>query len=173
MPNFAAQCAFAAIFLAATSAAHAQQQQQQPQQQNVCGPMTAQPCPPEVISMRRGTVSLPYTLDTPFNTIQIGDPKVADVVAITERSFNILAQGNGITNIVLLNDQGVALKNVTVVVSEAHVPGTHIVRMYNLPKFGSQNYECSSTGCEFLNQTQYQQPKQIIESTNFNYNTNR
>jgi Flp pilus assembly secretin CpaC len=155
-----AQCAFAAIFLAATSAAHAQQQAPQ---QRVCGPMTQQAASlPEFVRVRRGMISATYTVDTPYKTIQIGDPKIVDVLAITDRCFNLHAQANGITNVILFDEQGVAVKSVTVLVADP----VQTVRVFNLSGqlSGSSHYECSATGCQYLGASEIRRvPKEVIE----------
>jgi Flp pilus assembly secretin CpaC len=163
-PKLAAQCAVAAIFLAATSAAHAQQQAPQ---QRVGGPMTQQASRSEFVRVPRGTISATYTVGTPYKTIQIGDPKIVDVLAITDRSFNLQAQANGITNVILFDEQGVAVKSVTVLVVDPQDPAAHTVKIFNLSGqlSGSSNYECSATtGCQYLGASEIQRvPKEVIE----------
>ena len=161
--KLAAQCAVAAILLAATSAAHAQQQAPQ---QRVGGPMTQQTSLPEFVRVPRGIISATYTVDTPYKTIQIGDPKVVDVLPITDRSFNLHAQANGITNLVLFDEQGVAVKSVTVLVADPQNPAVHTVKIFNLSGqlSGSSHYECSVTGCQYLGASEIQRvPKEVIE----------
>jgi Flp pilus assembly secretin CpaC len=158
-----AQCAVDAIFLAATSAAHAQQQAPQ---QRVGGPMTQQTSLPEFVRVPRGIISATYTVDTPYKTIQIGDPKVVDVLPITDRSFNLHAQANGITNLILFDEQGVAVKSVTVLVADPQNPAVHTVKIFNLSGqlSGSSHYECSVTGCQYLGASEIQRvPKEVIE----------
>jgi|SRR5215471_531976 len=162
-PKLGAQCALAAIFLAATSAAHAEQQAPQ---QRVCGPMTQQASPPEFVRVQRGMISATYTVDTPYKTIQIGDSKIVDVLAITDRSFNLRAQANGITDVILFDEQGVVVKSVTVQVADPQNPAVHAVKIFNLPGqlSGSSHYECSATGCQYLGASEIQRvPKEVIE----------
>jgi hypothetical protein len=138
----------------------------QTQQADVCAGMTQERCVPEVIRMRRGTVSTGYTVDRTYKTIQIGDPTIIDVRALTDSSFNVVAQTIGRTNFVLLDEIGGAVKNVDVIVEDDFRDRIqHTVEIHNMHDMlvGSTNFECSATRCRFLNQTERVKPTEVIQ----------
>ena len=137
----------------------------QTQQAEICAGMTHQRCVPEVIRMRLGTVSTEYTLDTTYKTIQIGDPRIVDVLAITDRSFNLHAQAIGRTNIVLFGEKGGAVKNLDVIVEDDFQdPNIHTIEIHNLSQLsGSSSFLCSATRCQYLHATELQRPTEVIQ----------
>jgi hypothetical protein len=148
-------------------------------QQNVCGSINRQECAPEIIRMRPGTVSTRYTVARSYQSVEVGNNAIADVVAASDTTFFIRAKANGITNFILFDDKGSAVNNVTIVVSEPPVlnteisdPEIHTVEIHNRPGSltGSTSWECSPTGCKFLNQTEQRLPTQVFEGHYFNTN---
>jgi len=155
-----------------TPSAQAQQRptpSAQTQQADVCAGMTQERCVPKVIRMRRGTVSTGFTVDRAYKTIQIGNSTIIEVRAITDHSFNVVAQDIGRTNFVLFDEMGGAVKNVEVIVEDFQDPTIHTVEIHNLSKQSdvgslvfSTRFECSATRCRYRGQSERVQPTQEL-----------
>jgi hypothetical protein len=157
-----------------TSSAQTQQRSTpsaQTQQADVCASMTQERCVPEVIRMRRGTVSTGYTVDRSYKTIQAGDPTIIDVRVLSDRTFNVVAETIGRTNFVLFDEAGGVVKNVEVIVEDDFRDASqHTVEIHNLgvqdqigSLVGSTDFECSARRCRFLRQTETARPTQVFQ----------
>jgi Flp pilus assembly secretin CpaC len=60
-----------------------------------------------------------FTVERPFETVLIGNPAVIDVQTQDERSVRLKPLSPGSTNLVFIDEQGIVITNVMVVVREA------------------------------------------------------
>ena len=58
-------------------------------------------------------------LDRPFKTVLIGNPEVVDVHTQSDRSVLLEPRNSGTTNIVFIDEQGMVISNLTVLVRSA------------------------------------------------------
>jgi Flp pilus assembly secretin CpaC len=58
-------------------------------------------------------------LERPFKTVLIGNPGVVDVHTQSDRSVRLEPLNSGITNLVFIDEQGMVIRNLTVLVCSA------------------------------------------------------
>ncbi|MBV9234572.1 MAG: pilus assembly protein N-terminal domain-containing protein [Xanthobacteraceae bacterium] len=74
----------------------------------------------ETLEIALGTGHL-LTLDRAFETVLIDAPEVIDVSPQTSRTVLLKALNRGISNVVFVDEQSIAITNIRVVVREARV----------------------------------------------------
>jgi Flp pilus assembly secretin CpaC len=72
----------------------------------------------QAITLRLGTGS-PLTLERPFKTVLIGDPKVVDVHMRDDRSVVLEPLDLGATNLIFVDERSIAITNISVLVCAA------------------------------------------------------
>ena len=70
--------------------------------------------------LRKGHVSV-YKTEMPFTSIQIGDPRIVDVTASSDRTVSVLALDQGSTNVLFLDDKGEVALELELKVAEPKV----------------------------------------------------
>jgi hypothetical protein len=96
-----------------------------------------------------------YKSDKTFSSIVIGDPKVVEVNATSDRTLTLLPLANGLTNVLLLNGKGETINNITIWVSDA---GPSRVRIFRRPLTNYAVYRCGVIGCELIDQALSKEP---------------
>jgi Flp pilus assembly secretin CpaC len=138
------------------------------------------PRPPaarQTITLRLGYLDV-FTVARPFKTIVVGDPKVVDTQAVTDRSIIITPQSEGETTILFLDEQNEPLNYLSINVD---VAGPGRIKVHNKALLNSYtSYRCTSNGCQYVDETTVkeaaplprghtsQQQQQQIDSTNTN-----
>jgi Flp pilus assembly secretin CpaC len=74
----------------------------------------------DTMTIALGTGSL-FTLDRPFETVLVGDPRVVDVSRQTDRTVLLKGINRGTSNVVFVDERSVAIVNIRVVVRDARV----------------------------------------------------
>jgi Pilus formation protein N terminal region len=108
----------------------------------------------------------------PFRTIAIGDAKVVDATADSDRTVTLHPVAYGETNIIFFDEDQVPIYTVGIVVSDPEKLG-HVVRLRrgkpggpgsDIP-FGAPPhvYRCGDSGCELARGPPERAPDQIIE----------
>jgi Flp pilus assembly secretin CpaC len=72
----------------------------------------------QTITVERGT-PFPLVLESPFDTFLVGNPDVVDVHSRGDRSVIVEGIAPGAANIVFINDGGIAIANIRVLVCDA------------------------------------------------------
>jgi Flp pilus assembly secretin CpaC len=128
----------AAIFVAAAiPASHAQVLQQRP------------PAARQTITLRIGHLDV-FTVARPFKTIVVGDPKVVDTTAVTDRSIIITPQSEGETTILFLDEHNEPLNYLSITVD---VAGPGRIKVHNKALVTSYtSYRCTSNGCQYVDE---------------------
>jgi Flp pilus assembly secretin CpaC len=72
----------------------------------------------ESVDLELGTVTT-IGVERPYSTVLIGDPGVIDFQTRDERSVALRPVGLGATNLVFVDEQGVVITNLTIVVRRA------------------------------------------------------
>lgn len=119
----------------------------------------------EIKALTIGVASPPYKLDTekPFRTIKIGDPKIVDVQALSDRTVVFQALAAGSTNIIFLDDGNVAIKDIGVVVIEG---GPGRVEIHNKQLINSYTlYRCWDRGCRYVEEVTMKEPAPSLPTT--------
>jgi hypothetical protein len=117
-----------------------------------------QPRPPaarQTITLRLGHLDV-FTVARPFKTIVIGDPKVVDTQAVTDRSIIITPQSEGETTILFLDEQNEPLNYLSINVD---VAGPGRIKVHNKALLNSYtSYRCTSGGCQYVNELTVTEP---------------
>jgi hypothetical protein len=105
-------------------------------------------------------------LPTDITNIVVGDPDIVDVRP-DHNNYLLFGKKAGSSNVLAFDEKGNLVLDATVTVSlpPVAVPqrGPGDVRIFNLPKFGSQEYYCTPRSCEKTTETHYQLPTQILK----------
>jgi hypothetical protein len=97
-----------------------------------------------------------YKTDRSFANIIIGDPKIVDVSATSDRTATMTALMTGATNVLFLDASGNPISEFEVVVSE---PQQSRVRIHNKSTLmGNTAYRCAPTFCDFIDETITKEP---------------
>ena len=117
-----------------------------------------QPRPPaarQTITLRLGHLDV-FTVARPFKTIVIGDPKVVDTQAVTDRSIIITPQSEGETTILFLDEQNEPLNYLSINVD---VAGPGRIKVHNKALLNSYtSFRCTSQGCQYVDETTMREP---------------
>ena len=117
-----------------------------------------QPRPPaarQTITLRLGHLDV-YTIARPFKTIVVGDPKIVDTQAVTDRTIIITPQAEGETTILFLDEQNEPLNYLSITVD---VAGPGRIKVHNKALLSSYtNYRCTSDGCQYVNELTVTEP---------------
>jgi Flp pilus assembly secretin CpaC len=70
------------------------------------------------VTLELGAGSI-VTLERPFKTVLIGNPEVVDVETRGDRSVLLVPLNSGTTNLVFIDEQGIVITNLTVLVRNA------------------------------------------------------
>jgi Flp pilus assembly secretin CpaC len=134
----------AAIFVAAAiPASHAQVLTPRP------------PTARQTITLRLGHLDV-FTVERPFKTIVVGDPKVVDTQAVTDRSIIITPQSEGETTLLFLDEHNEPLNYLAITVD---VAGPGRVKIHNKALLNSYtSYRCTSNGCQYVDETTVREP---------------
>ena len=134
----------AAIFVAAAiPASHAQ----------VMTPRA--PAARQTITLRLGHLDV-YTVERPFKTIVVGDPKVVDTQAVTDRTIIITPQTEGETTILFLDEHNEPLNYLAINVD---VAGPGRVKIHNQKLLNEYtSFRCTSQGCQYVGETKISEP---------------
>jgi hypothetical protein len=97
----------------------------------------------------------------------VGDPKIVEVTALTDRTMTLLPMANRVTNILFLDAKGEQVSAVEVLVTEA---GPSRVKIHNKALLTSATiYRCAPTFCEYTDELTAKEPaptpptRQIID----------
>ncbi len=118
------------------------------------------------VRVQRGIASV-YRIDTgqAFKSVNIGDPRIADIVPLTDRSLLIQGHVTGTTNLIFLDNQSIPIKEVVVIVDEQ---GAGFVRIHNKALINSYTtFSCWNNGCQFVNENTVTEPAPLPRG-NFN-----
>ena len=148
------QCAvmfLAAIFVAATSATRAEEAAT-----GACQPgRLSSPCL-QTVALKPNFIST-FTLDKPFKTVLIGNPKIVDATAQDDRTVVLTPQAVGETNIIFLDERNVQITSINVLVDEG--VATSRVRIYNKALLTSfTTYRCWENRCEYVDEVTAKEP---------------
>ena len=137
----------AAIFVAAAiPASHAQ----------VMTPRA--PAARQTITLRLGHLDV-YTIARPFKTIVVGDPKIVDTQAVTDRTIIITPQAEGETTILFLDEHNEPLNYLAINVD---VAGPGRVKIHNKAQLNSyMSFRCTSQGCQYVDETSMREQAQL------------
>jgi Flp pilus assembly secretin CpaC len=95
--------------------------------------------------------------DKSFSNIIIGDPKVVDVTAASDRTATLTALMTGETNVLFLDKVGDLVEEYEVVVTE---PQEARVRVHNLSQLtGYTSYRCGRTFCDRIEEVIPKEPE--------------
>ena len=109
-----------------------------------------------VVVGRQGDV---MKLDQPFANVRIGAADgVVDVEVLTDHRFILRGISAGRTDVVFYDKNNDPVKNLDVIVQ----PDPGRVRVFNKKLFGSQVWECTPLGCEYVSETHYENPAQNL-----------
>jgi Flp pilus assembly secretin CpaC len=109
-----------------------------------------------------GRASLIKT-DKSFSSIVIGDPKVVDVTATTDRTATVTTLMTGETNVLFLDAEGNQVEGYEVIVTE---PQEARVRVHNLSRLsGYTSYRCGPTYCDRIEEVIPKEPEGRTETT--------
>jgi hypothetical protein len=151
--------------ISATRAAYGQEAQNPVQRPAIANPSLGA-SEEFIIDLRLGFASL-YKTERPFASIVVGDPKIVEVNALTDRTMTLIPTANGLTNILFLDAKGEQVSAVEVLVTEA---GPSRVKIHNKALLTSATiYRCSPTFCEYTDELTAKEPaptpptRQIIE----------
>ena len=172
--KLSAQCVgmlVAAIFMATTSATRAQQAATP-----ACQPGRLSSSCLQTVDLRPNFIST-FTVDKPFKTVLIGNPKIVEATAETDRTVVLTPRDVGETNIIFLDERNIQITSINVVVD----PGPESVKIYNKALITSYtNYRCNETGCDYVKEVTATEPAPLprghadegynINSTNTNIN---
>jgi Flp pilus assembly secretin CpaC len=103
---------------------------------------------PATINLMMGFVET-YTAKQPFKSIQIGDPKIIEVNATSDRTLTLLPVSNGLTNILFMDDKGETIDSIIVWVNEA---GANRVEIVTRPSWPRSVFRCGDNGCMVVRQ---------------------
>jgi Flp pilus assembly secretin CpaC len=113
------------------------------------------PAARQTITLRLGHLDV-FTVARPFKTIVIGDPKVVDTQAVTDRSIIITPQTEGETTILFLDEHNEPLNYLSITVD---VAGPGRIRVHNKALLNSYtSYRCTSNGCQYVSETTVTEP---------------
>ena len=140
------QCAvmfLAAIFVAATSVTRAEEAAT-----GACQPgRLSSPCL-QTVALKPNFIST-FTLDKPFKTVLIGNPKIVDATAQDDRTVVLTPQAVGETNI--------QITSINVLVDEG--VATSRVRIHNKALLTSfTTYRCWENRCEYVDEVTAKEP---------------
>ena len=146
------QCAgmfVAAIFVAATCATRAEEAAT-----GACQPgRLSSPCL-QTVALKPNFIST-FTLDKPFKTVLIGNPKIVDATAQDDRTDTPQAVGE--TNIIFLDERNVQITSINVLVDEG--VATSRVRIHNKALLTSfTTYRCWENRCEYVDEVTAKEP---------------
>jgi hypothetical protein len=152
--NLGPQCAvmlLAVIFVATTSATRAEEAAT-----GACqlGRLSS-PCQ-QTVALKPNFIST-YTLDKPFKTILIGNPKIVDATAQDDRTVVLTPQAVGETNIIFLDELNGQITSINVLVDEG--VATSRVRIHNKSLLTSfTTYRCWENRCEYVDEVTAKEP---------------
>ena len=111
-----------------------------------------------------------FTIDKPFKTLLIGNPKIVEATPHSDRTVVLTPRGLGETNIIFLDAGNVQITNINVVVDEEPAR----VKIHNKALITSYtNYRCDITGCEYVNELTAAEPAPLPRGhSNSGYNVN-
>jgi Flp pilus assembly secretin CpaC len=121
-----------------------------------------------IADLRKGHVSV-YKTDVPFSSIQIGDPKVVEVTASSDRTVSVLGLDKGSTNVLFLDDKGEVTSELKIAVDppprtrpptagSVGVPG-RLVKVHNKALVTSYTlYVCGPDYCDYRGEMTAKEP---------------
>lgn len=123
--------------------------------------------PRDTISLTLGIANEPYKLDTdePFRTVRIGNPKILDAKALSDRTILFQALAPGATNVLFLDEKNNVIKNLGVFISAGGLGQVQILTPGPRHSISSL-YRCNAHGCEFLQEDQLQFPERVYRNIN-------
>ena len=167
------QCAgmfVAAIFVVATSATRAEEAATEK-----CQPgRLSSPCL-QTVALKPNFIST-FTLDKPFKTILIGNPKIVDATAQDDRTVVLTPQAVGETNIIFLDERNIQITSINVLVDEG--VATSRVKIHNKALLTSfTTYRCWENRCEYVDEVTAKEPAALprgylSQNQNLNQNIN-
>jgi Flp pilus assembly secretin CpaC len=124
----------------------------------------------EMQTLMLGHVSL-YKTDQSFTQVIIGDPKIVDVNATSDRTATMTALMTGATNVVFVNARGEPISEFEVVVSE---PTQSRVKVHNKSSglTGYSSYRCGPTFCDLIDETISKEPAPTRPTSSRSVTTN-
>jgi hypothetical protein len=98
-----------------------------------------------------------YKAEQSFTQVIIGDPKIVDVTATSDRTATMTALSTGATNVVFVNARGEPISEFEVVVSE---PTQSRVKVHNKSSgiTGYASYRCGPTFCDLIDEVISKEP---------------
>jgi Flp pilus assembly secretin CpaC len=107
------------------------------------------------VDLRLGFATL-YKTEKAFSSIVVGDPKIIEVNALTDRTMTLVPMAVGLTNILFLDNKGEQVSGLQVLVTEA---GPNRVKIHNKALLTSATiYRCAPTFCEYTDELTAKEP---------------
>ena len=133
----------------------------------VMAPVVSSAASQDTVNLTLGYATGPYRVNTgqPFRTIRIGDPKVLDVRALTNRRVMFQPLKAGATNVLFLDKDNNILKELSVFVSEGSLGRVQILTPGPRHALASV-YRCGKDGCEFVREDVLQLPEPMYRNIN-------
>jgi Flp pilus assembly secretin CpaC len=102
----------------------------------------------EMQTLMLGHVTI-YNTGESFAQIIIGNPKIVDIYATSDRTVTMTALATGATNVIFVNARGEPVAQFEVLIQD---PQQSRVRIHNKPSglVGSTVYRCGPTFCDFI-----------------------
>ncbi len=142
---------FATILVAATSATHAQE----------CRPGRQLAACEQTLLLRPG-VSRIFTIDRPYKTVLVGNPKVVDTRPLGDRSVVLVPppEGAGETNVIFVDEANAQITSVNVRVEPPPPPPPALrIVVHNKKLINSYTaFRCEPNGCEYVEERTVQEP---------------
>jgi Flp pilus assembly secretin CpaC len=112
-----------------------------------------------------------FKTDQSFTNIVIGDPKIVDVSATSDRTATLTALSTGATNVLFLDALGNPISEFEVVVSQ---PQQSLVRVHSKSSglMGFVSYRCGPTFCDFIEEKISQEAAQQRQEETTTVTTN-
>ena len=150
------QCAvmfLAAIFVAATSATRAEEAAT-----GACQPGRLSSPSLQTVALKPNFIST-FTLDKPFKTVLIGNPKIVDATAQDDRTVVLTPHAVGETNIIFLDERNVRVTSINVLVEEGAASRVQIHNKKLVTSFTV--YRCSENRCQYVEEVTAKEPAEL------------
>ena len=146
------QCTYGIVFATIfVSASHAQE----------CRPGRQLAACEQTLLLRPG-VSRIFTIDRPYKTVLVGNPKVVDTRPLGERSVVLVPppDGAGETNVIFVDEANAQITSVNVRVEPPPPPPPALRVLVHNKKLVSSytGFRCEPTGCEYVEERTVQEP---------------
>jgi Flp pilus assembly secretin CpaC len=125
--------------------------------------------PVATLTATKGFASI-FMFQDKIEGIVVGDPTVADVVALNDKTILVDAHHPGLTNLILLNHEKRPIREVAIAVTApeglVHIHNKKLISSYTI-------YQCSITGCDYTGELTVQEPAALPPGwSNSTFNNN-